>query len=247
MAARHSFLVTGASSDLGKELVQFLIEDPQVAVVSTARRSNTQIPCESSNHRHLAGIDLADADGVRELLLQTNRWLPGIFHVINCVGYFPGFREICKTDVSEVRRVLEENVLTVHSVAAEAIPLMKARGGGHFIAFSSHAVPQAFPLMAAFSAAKAALESLIRSIANEYSKDKIVATALAVATLDTPREREKRPHADPQNWLKPRQIYEFIRQLVDSPFQIMNGNTIQLFNYSDDYFGKSYFDRLGTR
>jgi len=172
-------------------------------------------------------------------------WADGPFHVINCVGYFTEYRAICETPVDEARRIFESNVLALYSTAKTLLPIMGSNGGGHFIAFSTHAVTESYPLMAAFTAAKAAVDSLVQSIANEHSKDRIIANALAIATLNSPRERSLRPSADNSDWLQVEQIVQFVEHTMQTPFGIMNGNTIHLFNYSDSFFHQSYFDRLG--
>ena len=77
-------------------------------------------------------------------------------------------------------------VSSLFATSIAFLPVMRAKGGGHFIAFSSHAVPHSYPLMAAFLAAKAAVYSLVLSIANEWARDGIIANALAIATLYTP-------------------------------------------------------------
>lgn len=244
MAKKQLFLITGASSCLGKSMVDFLVKDKDVSVFSTTREP-TQISESANrhNHLHLAGIDLLNLSDLTTLTQQVDRWANGPFTVVHCVGCFPTYKEIHQIDLSEVQQVYEANVFTLYAMVAKLIPLMKVRAGGHFIAFSSHTVHEAYPLMAAFTSAKVAVENLIKSIANEYSRDKIFSTALAIATLDTPKEREMRPMANHSDWLKPIQVCRLVQTLAKEP--IMNGNTIHLFNYSDTFFHQSYYDRLG--
>lgn len=244
MSQKQLFLITGSSSCLGRSMVDFLVRDKNVSVLSTTREPTPTLELANRrNHLHLAGIDLLNSSDVAALTQQVNRWADGPFTVVHCVGCFPAYKDICQTDLSEVRRVYEANVFTLYAITPALIPLMKVHGGGHFIAFSSHTVYEAYPLMAAFTSAKAAVESLVRSIANEYSKDKIFSTALALATLDTPKERKMRPRTNHSDWLKPIQVCRLVRTLAKDP--IMNGNTIHLFNYSNSFFHQSYYDRIG--
>jgi NAD(P)-dependent dehydrogenase (short-subunit alcohol dehydrogenase family) len=195
---------------------------------------------------------LPDIDLLEETDLETlSQWLDREISsttrlvVINCLGYFPGFVPIAELPLSEARRVYESNVLALYAVARICLPRMVRNGGGYFLAFSSHAVAQAYPLMGAFASAKAAVELLIKAIANEYARNGVVATALATATIDNPVERALTPCGDFEHWLHPNQICLLIDHLIDGSFAIMNGNTIQLYNHSDSYFGQSYFDRIG--
>lgn len=242
----RTFLITGASSTLGRAFVRWFSARPGVALAATTR-GNLRCPALESRPDALwiPGADLLQPDHMNRVRDQVADFARGPLHVVNCVGHFPGFKRICETDIFTARRVYEENVLTVYSAAQALVPLMVERGGGHFVAFSSHSVYQTYPFMGAFASAKAAVETLVRAIANEHSRDGIIATALALATVDSAQERALAPHGDFEHWLKPHQICQFVDGMVAQPFSIMNGNTIHLYNYSHSYFGQAYFDRVG--
>ena len=240
------YVITGANGYIGKRLITKLSSVDSNHIFSTSRNesafeNNNKLP----NHRHMSGIDLLKAEDINRFTSEINQWADGIFHVVNCVGYFPEFMNICDISVGEATKVFECNVITLCSAASVLLPIMQSKGGGHFIAFSSHAVGQSYPLMAIFLAAKASVDSLIKSIANEYSKYGIISNTLAIATLDSPKEHALRPKADCTDWLQADQIIQFIEEMINMKSKIMNGNTIHLYNYSESYFSKSYFDRLG--
>ncbi len=240
------YLITGANSYLGKSLAVHLSKSGGNQVITTSRNpSKFDQLARNQNHQHLSSIDLLQSEDMSRLVSTVSRWADGPFHVVNCVGYFPGYKKISETPLDEARKVFESNVLSLYATATNLLPIMRLKGGGHFIAFSSHAVAQSYPLMAAFSAAKASVDSLIQSIANEYAEYGIIANALAIATLNSPRERHLRPKADSSDWLQVDQISRFVEQFVHAPFHIMNGNTVHLFNYSKSFFHQSYFQRLG--
>lgn len=242
----QTFLITGAGSMVGRALVAHLSNRSEVRLLLTTRRQAVFSGLNSST-LHLPNINFLDTADLMTFSNWISSEIDGPFTVINCLGYFPGFISITDLSIDDARRVYESNVLALYAVAQACIPVMTKNGGGHFVAFSSHAVAQAYPLMGAFASAKAAVELLIKAIANEYARDGIIATALAPATIDTPVERELTPQGDFEHWVRPEQICNLIDRLVDGSFSIMNGNTIQLYNYSDSYFGQSYFDRIGRK
>lgn len=245
MSENLSFVITGAGSYLGRALAEFLSTDESTSLVLTSHHQcDFKYLGQTERILHCPNIDLTEEQDVAELCRRVNSFFKNRFHVINCAGYFPGYKRLSTLSLAEARRVYEGNVLTLYSVAKELLPLMKARGGGHFMAFSSHTVYQSYPLMAAFTSAKAAVESLIQCIAYEYSKDHIIANTLALATLATEVEKSLKPYGDHANWLQPLQVCQLIRELVEAPFSIMNGNTIHVFNHSESYFHQSYYDRI---
>lgn len=240
------YLITGSNSYLGKKMASYLSASTYNQVFTTSRSpSEFDKQTIGANHQHLSGIDLLHPEEMSRLASAVSQWAEGSFHIVNCVGYFPGYKPISDIAVDEAKKIFDSNVLSLYATANKLLPIMSSKGGGHFIAFSSHAVTQSYPLMAAFLASKAAVDSLVQSIANEFAKEKIIANALAIATLDTPQERHIRPAADNSGWLSVEQVIRYVEEIVHSPFGIMNGNTIQLYNYSDSFFHQSYFDRLG--
>jgi 3-oxoacyl-[acyl-carrier protein] reductase len=247
MSKNLSFVITAAGSDLGRSLAEVLLEDSQTSLLLTTRKEYDFRKLEETGRvLHCPNLDLANEQDISTLASETDRFFKTGFHVVNCVGYFPGYSPLSDINVSEARRIFESNLLAVYAVAFALLPLMQTRGGGHFMAFSSHTDYQSYPLMAAFTSAKAGLETLIRSIAHEYSKDKIIANTLAVATLATETEKKLKPHGDHENWLQLAQVSRLIRELVENPFSIMNGNTIHLYNHSDSFFHQSYFERISS-
>lgn len=245
MSKNLSYAITGAASDLGQALAKFLLEDSETALLLTTHRGFDFSTLEETGRvRHCPNLDLTNERDVKILAGEAEDFFDGPFHVVNCVGYFPGYKSLKDVTVAEASRILNSNVLTVYAAAHALLPLMQVRGGGHFIAFSSHTDYQCYPLMASFTCAKAAVESLIQSIAHEYSKDKIIANTLALATLATETEMKLKPHGDHANWLQLIQVCQLIRQLVKSAFSIMNGNTLHLYNHSESFFHQSYFERI---
>lgn len=245
MSKNLSFVITAAGSDLGRSLAEFLLQDSDTSLLLTTRREYDFRKLEETGRvLHCANLDLTNEQNISTLTSEADRFFKTGFHVVNCVGNFPGYKSLQDVGVSEASQIFNSNVLTVYAAAHALLPLMQIRGGGHFIAFSSHTDYQCYPLMATFTSAKAAVESLIQSIAHEYSKHNIIANTLALATLATETEMKLKPHGDHANWLQLAQVCSLIRELVQSPFSIMNGNTLHLYNHSDSFFHQSYFERI---
>jgi NAD(P)-dependent dehydrogenase (short-subunit alcohol dehydrogenase family) len=244
MTPPRAFVISGASSALGQALIEYLSRDPAVSILATSRGAIEAGPDREGRIQYMAGIDLLKPDDLRRLADRASTVLPGRFHIVHCVGYFPGFTPVTSISLADVRQVYEANVVTLHAMLAAFVPLMIQRGGGYAIAFSSHSVYQCYPYMATFTAAKAAVESLMRSTAHEFAKQGIVSTALALATIDSPAERRLVPHGDFEHWLKPEQVCRVIDSITVHDFGIMNGNTIHLYNHSDSYFGQGYLERV---
>lgn len=81
------------------------------------------------------------------------------------------------------RWCLETNALALSLFAAQAVPLMT--GGGRIIALSSLGASRAFPDYGFVGASKAALESLVRTLAVEHAARGVRVNAVSAGLVDT--------------------------------------------------------------
>jgi NAD(P)-dependent dehydrogenase (short-subunit alcohol dehydrogenase family) len=245
MAEQHSFVITGANSFLGRAFAKMLSKNENYKVFLTSRsKFNFNGLLKNKNVSYLPELDLTVESDVKKFADAVNDFLPNQFHVINCLGYFPGYDTIQEINTETAKKIFDSNVIALYSVANNLLPLMCKRKGGHFIGFSTHTSYQHYPRMVAFTAAKAAVESLIRGIANEYFEKGINANTIALATLLTETELKIKPKGDSKNWLKTDEVCEFVENIVLQPSKLVSGNVIHIYKYSDSFFHQSYFDRI---
>ncbi len=248
MAEEQSFVVTGANSFLGRAFAKMLSKNEDYKVFLTSRsKFNFNGLLKKKNVSYLPEIDLTVESDIEKLTAAINDFLPGKFHVINCLGYFPGYETIEETSIATAKNVFDSNVLALYSVANKLLPLMCKRKGGHFIGFSTHTSYQHYPRMVAFTAAKAAVESLIKGIANEYLDKGINANTIALATLLTEAELKIKPKGDSKNWLNTDEVCEFVENIILQPNKLISGNVIHIYKYSDSFFHQSYYDRIENK
>jgi NAD(P)-dependent dehydrogenase (short-subunit alcohol dehydrogenase family) len=238
-----SVVVTGATGQLGQAVTAKLlaVEGTQVLAIS---RKGIRLLTASSHADVAAGVDLtsiSDIESMRQVVAETFK---GRFSIINCIGHFPGYKPFLEVAPVEAEKVFRANFLSVYFVALGLVPLITARGGGDFVCFSTLSSAEAYPLMAAFDSAKAALEQLTRHLANEFGGDGLRANALALATLKTSEEMRLKPSGDHEHWIDPSEVAEMVRDLVMGQFRLVNGNVLRCYHYSDRFYRTSYFERV---
>ncbi len=81
------------------------------------------------------------------------------------------------------RRCLETNALALNTLAQHLVPIMAP--GGRIIALSSLGAARAIPHYAFIGASKAALESLVRSLAQELGPRRIAVNVVSAGVVDT--------------------------------------------------------------
>jgi NAD(P)-dependent dehydrogenase (short-subunit alcohol dehydrogenase family) len=239
-----NYLITGGNGFLGFEIAKSLIEDKNCNVFVTTR-SKKEFNFKGK-YTVLNDIDLLREKDVSKLSAAVDKYFEDSFTVLNCVGkYFKnGHESFLKISPEEAELIFKSNYQTVYNTAKSIIPIQIKKGGGHFIGFSCTSVKYNYPTMAAFSSAKAAMESLIKTIANEHYKDKIVSNAFQLSTLNTDFEKEIKPKGDFDNWLKSEELSNFIFNFVGLKPSIISGNVLHLYKHSDTFFSESFFNRI---
>lgn len=240
----NNYLITGANSYLGREFVRFLSKSHNNNLLITSRTFFDFGNFESKNIKYFFDVDLLTEEGLEKITKEADVFFKGKFNLINCTGYYNGQEPFVDTTIHEAKKIFDSNFTTVYNIVSYLMPVMIKKGGGHIVAFSCNSVRFNYPEMAPFTAAKTALESLVRSLANELFKHGIYSNSFELATLSTEHELKVKPYGDHVHWLKVEEVVGYIEQFITNPIQIQNGNSILLYHYSDSFFNKSYYERI---
>lgn len=238
----RSFVITGATGQLGQALIKELLHLDRATILAVSRKAVRRLSGTKEEMLE-GGIDLTTSAGA-EILACYVASLPGRVHVINCIGYFPGYRRFLELPADDVEKVFRTNFMAVYLTALNLVPGLVARGGGHFVTFSTLSSRDAYPLMAAFNTAKVAVEALSRHLAHEFGGSGVRANTFALATLRTVEEMRLKPHGDHEHWIDPEELAILVREVMTGHFRILNGNVMRCYHYSPSFYEKSYFDRI---
>lgn len=238
-----NYLITGASSFLGKEFVNHLMKNNSKIIFTSRKVTQINEP-KNKNIKYFSNIDLLVEKDIDILVEEANSFFDGPFSVLHCTGYYDGQEPLELMTLEESNRIFNSNYVAVYNLSIKLLSIMIEKGGGHFVGFSCNSVKYNYPHMAPFTAAKSAMESFFRTIANEFYDRGIFANSFQLATLLTDHEILRKPFGDKEKWLRLNEVVAYVEQFLNQPVQIQNGNTIQLYHYSESFFHKSYFDRI---
>jgi len=237
----EQIILTGGSSEIGTAILRRLKASGTARVITT---SNTKpITVSDSKWCLLRGVDLTQDAHLAQLRREVENLFTGPFSIIHSVGQFWEHKPLDRTPLSEAREMMLSHYFTLFGLAHSLLPLAAKRGGARIVAFSCNSVAYNYPEMAAFTSAKAAVESLVKCIANEWSKDGIVANALALPTIRTDAVLGLKPNGDHQNYITPDELAEVVLNVVHGASQYMNGNVIKLVKHSPTFYHEAYFSR----
>jgi NAD(P)-dependent dehydrogenase (short-subunit alcohol dehydrogenase family) len=172
-------LVTGGSSGIGQATAERLLrEGAQVATVDVHASS-------PDGTLALAG-DVADSGQVEAVVAQVEAEL-GPIDILVCSAGVPG-RSLRTLDVddTEWKRVLAVNADGVFFCNRAVLGGMVERGYGRIVNIASIAGKEGNPMAEAYSASKAAVIALTKSIAKDVARSGVLVNCVAPAVIDTP-------------------------------------------------------------
>ena len=106
---------------------------------------------------------------------------------------------------------------------------MRKTGNGRIVAIGSRAAMEPGAGVGAYSASKAAMVSLIRTVALENKDVGITANVILPGTMDTPANRKAMPKSDFSKWVRPAAVASLITWLVSDAGKDVNGAVIPVY------------------
>jgi len=170
-------LVTGGASGLGAATADRLRND-DIEVVTLDRDPAADVV-----------VDITDADGV----LKAVAAMGPIDILINSAGIVGPNLPLWEVPPTDWARTFEVNVQGTFHVCRAAVPGMVERGWGRIVNFSSMAGKDGNPNLSAYSASKAAVIALTKSLGKELATTGVLVNAIAPAVIDTPMNATTAP------------------------------------------------------
>ena len=220
-------VVTGASGALGGTVAERFL-DEGCAVVGIDYGLDTQgevRPDEERDHLHWIGVDLADAQAVRDAMSAVESSVGPLDVVVNCAG---GFRWTLMGDAKDddLDFLIDANLRSALHMVREVLPGMKERGFGRIVLMSSKSTLAPGKGEGPYAATKAALNALTKAVAAEVTKSDVNINAILPSVIDTPNNRQEMPDADFDTWVKREQLAEIIWSLTQPFGEPINGALI---------------------
>ena len=225
---QRTVVVTGGTGALGRALVQaFLAAGDWVVVPWIVERERDEVSqlwrtALEEGRALLVEADVADEAGAAELARRA----AGVEVLVNAVGGFGGGTQLADTPLELFDRMYRINVRSAVATTRALLPAMLKRRTGAIINVASQAAIDTPGGLSAYSASKAALIALTRTLQNELADAGVRVNAVVPTTIDTPANREAMPGADPSQWTPPERIAEVVLWLASDAGATVRGGLI---------------------
>lgn len=219
-------LVTGANGGLGSYVTQAFL-DAGAIVVGTSRTVQ-QADFDNPNFTALAA-EISTREGAKTLLDQVVARFRKLDVLAHTVGGFSGGKSIVDTDDATFQRMFDLNLNCVFHILRAALPPLRNTGNGRIIAIGSRAALEPGAGVGVYSASKAAMVSLIRTVALENKDDGLTANVILPGTMDTPANRKAMPNADVSKWVQPSSVAQLVVWLASEAGKDVNGSAIPVY------------------
>jgi NAD(P)-dependent dehydrogenase (short-subunit alcohol dehydrogenase family) len=217
-----AILITGASGGLGKGVVEaFLSTGATVYGAALAWKNQPH-----SNPRfHPIEADLLQAsecDRVAKLAAPVDA-------LLHLVGGFEGGQPVAETPDETWDKILDVNLRSAQRMFRAILPGMTKAGKGRIVAVGSRAAVEPMANFAAYSVSKAALVTLVKTVALEVKDSGVSANVVLPSVIDTAANRAAMPSADASKWVTPESIAGLLVWLASDAARDVNGAVIPIY------------------
>ncbi len=223
-------LATGANGGLGTYVTQAFL-DAGATVVGVS----PTIQPSAFNHPNFSALaaEISTPGSAKALVTQILSSHGRVDVLAHTVGGFTGGPSIAETDDATFQRMFDLNLYSAFYLLRALLPEMRKTGNGRIIAIGSRAAVDPGPGVGAYSASKAALVSLVRTVALENKDAGITANVILPGTMDTAANHKFMPKADFSKWVQPRAVADLMTWLAGESGKDVNGAVIPV--YGNDF------------
>ncbi len=180
-------VVTGGASGIGFAVSRrFLSEGGRVMLWDVDQGRLDAAKAELGGRSFARRVDVTDPDDVERAADEARTAMGRVDALVCSAGVAGTNALLIEYPVGEWKRVFDVNVNGLFYCNRFIARLMKAQGYGRIVNISSVAGKEGNPTASAYSASKAAVIGLTKSLGKELAKDGVTVNAITPATIETP-------------------------------------------------------------
>jgi NAD(P)-dependent dehydrogenase (short-subunit alcohol dehydrogenase family) len=179
-------LVTGAAQGIGAAIAARLAADGR-AVAANDRIASAKLDAVCAATGAIPAVaDLSDHDAVFGMVAKLEEQGHSV-EVVVANGAVEAMGDFLEQPEDEFWHQIDVNLTGTFSLVQAVVPGMRRLGHGRIIVLSSIWAITGYPRAVAYSASKAGLISMVKSLARELGPEDITVNAIAPGCIDSPQ------------------------------------------------------------
>jgi NAD(P)-dependent dehydrogenase (short-subunit alcohol dehydrogenase family) len=181
----RTVVITGASRGIGAEVARAVAsQGGQCVLVARSEGDLTALAASLPTPSRVVVGDVA-VEGVAEQALAAAEELGGLWALVNNAGINPFYQPATQTTMAQWQEVLTTNLLAAANFARVVGGRLAELGAGRIVNLGSIAGLTGLPMIAPYSATKAALDSMAKTLAVELGPSGVLVNSVAPGTILT--------------------------------------------------------------
>ncbi|PYL01489.1 MAG: 3-oxoacyl-ACP reductase [Verrucomicrobia bacterium] len=181
-------IVTGGARGIGYAIVERLLASGASCSLwdRDAERLETAAKNLSAGNRiHTSAVDITKSESVNAAAEATFNHFGAIDILVNNAGIAGATKPVWELTPAEWREVIEVNLLGVYHCCRAVVPKMMERKYGRIVNIASVAGKEGNPNASHYSASKAGVIALTKSLGKELAKTGVLANCITPAVIQT--------------------------------------------------------------
>lgn len=179
-------IVTGAASGLGKAAAARIVAEGGQVVLWDLNAEALEAAKNDTGATAVFAVDVSDQAAVAVAAKASKEALGKIDILINSAGITGATVPVWEFPVDSWLKVMDINLNGLFYCCREVIPFMLEGGYGRIVNVASVAGKEGNPNASAYSASKAAVIGLTKSLGKELAQKGVIVNALTPATFESP-------------------------------------------------------------
>ena len=179
-------IVTGGGSGLGRETARRIAAEGGKVALWDKDPEWLEEARQEVGAAHAIAIDVTDRAAVERAARESHEALGRVDALVNSAGITGATAPVAEYPVESWLEVIDVNLNGLFYCCRAVVPIMLAQGYGRIVNVSSVAGKEGNPNASAYSASKAAVIGLTKSLGKELATHGVMVNAVTPATFESP-------------------------------------------------------------
>lgn len=179
-------IVTGGASGLGKAVATRIVAEGGNVVLWDQNASLLDAAAIEIGAKGVVAVDVSNSEAVNNAVTKSVELLGKIDVLINAAGITGATQPVWEFPIDSWLRVMDINLNGLFYCCRSVVPHMLNNNYGRIVNIASVAGKEGNPNASAYSASKAGVIGLTKSLGKELATKNIIVNALTPATFDSP-------------------------------------------------------------